>query len=142
RRCECHRGRAVGPDPHRMRGLPFQLTHVEMLVASGAAPIDAARRLTGEETPVLPEIFPGSRALPPVQPVDHGGGNLARLQYEARQRIRERARLAGRTQRCLDLGLIRSSRGGHQLIRAALSLPTTPSTVSPSARAAKVSDIR
>ena len=49
RRGEHHRGRAVGPDPHRVRGLPFLLAHIKMIVARRAAPVDARGRLAGDE---------------------------------------------------------------------------------------------
>ena len=42
-RGERHRGRTVGPDPDRVRGLPFPLAHIEMIVARRAPPVDAAR---------------------------------------------------------------------------------------------------
>ena len=48
-RRERHGGRAVGPDPDRVRGLPFLLADVEMVVAGRAAPVDAARRLARHE---------------------------------------------------------------------------------------------
>src|SRR5436190_21065662 len=102
-RFERHRRRAVGPQPHRMRGLPFLLAHIEMLVARGAAPVDAARGLAREKAPVLPEILAGAGALAAVQPVNDGRGDAARLEDEARHGFSERAGDAARVLRGLDL---------------------------------------
>ena len=60
-RTEHHGGRAVRPDPHRMGGFPFLLAHIELVVAGGAAPVHAPRRLAREEAAVLPEILARSR---------------------------------------------------------------------------------
>ena len=72
---ERHRGRAVGPEPDRVRGLPFLLAHVEMVVAGGAAPVDAARRLARDEAAELPEVLARAGAAAAVQAVDDGGGD-------------------------------------------------------------------
>src|SRR6266498_4325483 len=91
-----------------MRGLPFPFAHIELFIASGASPVDAARGLSREEAPVLPEIFPRAGALSAVQPVDDGGGDAARLEDQARHGLRERAALAARALRRLDLVLVRA----------------------------------
>ena len=78
-RRERHRRRTVGPDPDGVRGLPFPLAHIEMVVARRAPPVDAARLLAGDEAAELPEVLAGAGAAAAVQAVDHGGGDLARL---------------------------------------------------------------
>ena len=90
-RGECHRRRTVRPDPDGVRGLPFLLAHVEIVVARRAAPVDAARLLAGDVAAELPEVLAGAGAPAAVQAVDHGGGDLARFQDEPRHR-RRRAR--------------------------------------------------
>ena len=69
RRGEHHRGRAVRPDPHRVRGFPFLLAHIEMVVARRAAPVDARGRLARHEAAELPEILARCR---------RGGGRAGR----------------------------------------------------------------
>ena len=119
-RREHHRRRAIGPQPHRMRGLPLPLAHVEMFVAGGAAPVDPARGLARQEAAVLPEILARPGPLAAVQPVDDGGGDAARLEDEARQRVRERAGLAARVLRRLDLVLVRAALAAIRLSDARL----------------------
>ena len=89
---EHHRGRAVRPDPHRVRGLPFLLAHIEMLVArrSGASRRGAPARPTGSGGTARNSRPAPARAAA-VQPVDHGGGDAARLEDQARHGFRERA---------------------------------------------------
>src|SRR5262245_62438881 len=82
-----------------MRSLPFLLAHVEMLVARGAAPVDAARRLPRQEAAILPEILARTCPLAAVQPVDDSGRDAACLEDEARQGLCQRARFAARVQR-------------------------------------------
>jgi len=52
-----HRRRTVRPQPHRVRGLPFLLADIEMIVARRAPPVDVLRGLAGHEAAVLPETF-------------------------------------------------------------------------------------
>src|ERR1700743_832061 len=52
-----HRWGAVGPEPDRMRRLPFALAHIEMIVARRSSPIDILRGLAGIETAVLPKAL-------------------------------------------------------------------------------------
>src|SRR5439155_7796527 len=100
------------------------------------------RGLARQKTPVLPELLARPGGLATVQPVDHGRGNPARFQNEARHGFRKGARHAGRVQGRLDLVFV-SAAGRHTgYPMRALSLPMTPSMVSPSARAAKVSAMR
>src|SRR5262249_62224863 len=96
-----HRGRAVGPDPHGMRSLPLLLAHIEVLVARGAAPVDAVRRLARDEAAILPEILARTRTPAPVQSMDDGRRHPARLEDEARDAGRQRVRLAGPPPGCL-----------------------------------------
>src|SRR6266571_4513719 len=88
-----------------MRGLPFPLAHIEVIVAGRAAPVDAVRRLAGDEAAVLPEVLARAGAAAAVQTVDHGGGDAARLEDEPRHGGGERAGLAGRSPRRLALVL-------------------------------------
>src|SRR5262245_64997196 len=115
-----------------------------MFVAGGAPPVDAARRLARQEAAILPEILARPGPLAAVQSVDDGGGDAARLEDQARHGLRERAGFAARALRRLDLVLIRAllcrCHPTHPM--RVLSLPMTPSMVSPSARAAKVSAMR
>src|SRR3954454_6444728 len=66
-----------------------------MIIARRAAPVDARCRLAGYESAELPEVLAGAGAAPPVQSMDDGGGDPARLEDQARHRGRERARRAG-----------------------------------------------
>src|SRR3954453_13768673 len=101
-----------------MRGLPFLLPHVEMLVARRPTPVDTARGFSRQEAAVLPEVLPRPRALTAVQPVDDGGGDAPRLEDQARQGFRQRACFRIRVLRCPDLFLIRPSLGRwHPTIR-------------------------
>src|SRR5687767_9276731 len=100
-----------------MRGLPFLLAHVEMLVAGGATPVDAARRLARQETAVLPEVLSRTGPPPAVQPVDDGGGDPARLQDQARHGFRKRAGFSARVLGCLDLVLVGAPLCRHPTIR-------------------------
>ena len=102
-RRERHRGRAVRPQPYRVRGLPFLLADIEMIVARRAPPVDVLRGLAGNEAAVLPETLAGAGAPPAVQAVDHVGGDAARFKHEARQRCGERSAFAIGTSDCYDL---------------------------------------
>ena len=88
-----HRRRTVGPDPDRVRGFPFALAHIEMIVARRAPPIDVVGRLARHEAAVLPEILAGAGAAAAVQAVDDGGGDAARFQNEPRHGVGELAAL-------------------------------------------------
>ena len=85
---EFHRRRTVGPEPDGVRGFPFALAHIEIIVARGATPIDIVGRLADHEPPVLPEILAGSGAAAAVQAMDHGGRDAARFQNEPRNTAR------------------------------------------------------
>ncbi len=100
-RRERHRRRAVGPEPDGVRGLPLPLAHIEIVVARGAPPVDAAGFLAGDEAAELPEVLAGAGALSAMQAVDDGGGDLARLQNKPRQRGGERAACAACPPCCL-----------------------------------------
>ncbi|WP_456683766.1 hypothetical protein [Bradyrhizobium sp. S3.14.4] len=64
---------------------PFELAHIQMVVARRAAPVDVLRRLAGDEAAVLPEIFAGTGAAPSVQAMDDVGGDTAGFEHQARQ---------------------------------------------------------
>src|SRR5690606_29804515 len=51
------RRRAVGPEPDRVGGLPFAVTDIDMVVASGAAPVYPGYRLTFHIGAELPEVL-------------------------------------------------------------------------------------
>ena len=68
---ELHRGRAIEPDPNRMRRLPFALTDKSALFACGAAPVDSRRRLARKKGAELPERLARARAPPAMNPVAH-----------------------------------------------------------------------
>src|SRR5262249_5523356 len=128
-----------GPDPDRVGRLPFLLTHVEVVVTRGAAPIDSRGSLTGHKAPILPEVLPGACAPATVQPVNHRRRNPPRLQYQPRHARRERtAHAGGWTNR----HNIRPCCFHSVHPRRALRRPTTPAMVSPSARAAKAKAMR
>src|SRR5581483_7502526 len=99
-RVESHRRRAVRPDPDGVCSLPFLLAHVEMIVACGAPPVDAARLFAGDEAAELPEVLAGAGAAPAMQTVNHSRSDLARLQDEPRHRSGKRAACAARLLRC------------------------------------------
>src|SRR5262249_19556397 len=82
---------------HRMRGLPFLLAHVEMVVTRRAPPVDAGGRLAGDETAILPEILSRSGAAAAMQAMNDGCGDAPRLENQARRHSSERAALAGCT---------------------------------------------
>ena len=93
---EMHRRRAIGPDPHRMCGLPFLFTHIEMIVTRRTTPIDARSGLAGNEAAVLPEILARPGAAAAVQTVDDRGRHAPRFQDQARHAGRERPAFADR----------------------------------------------
>src|SRR6185312_16298019 len=100
-------------------------------------------RLTREEAAVLPEILAGPGALAAVQAVDHGRGDAARFENETRHRLGKHRRMAAGLPGRLDLALVSSPRHRHpDYPMRFLSLAMTPSVLSPSARAAKVSAMR
>ena len=140
---ERHRRRAVGPQPDRMGGLPFLLAHIEMVVAGGAAPVDAAGRFAGGEPAILPEILARPGAAPSVQAMNDRRGDAARLEDQPRHGCGERATGADRSAGRLDFLLARRRRHRHLRypIRALIS-PITCGMVIPSARAEKVSAMR
>ena len=71
-----------------------------MVVARRAAPVDALRRLAGNEAAILPEAFAGAGAAPAVQAVDHVGGDAAGFEHKTRQRGGERSAFAIGTSDC------------------------------------------
>ena len=75
-------------------GLPFALADIEMIVLRRAPPIDILRRLARDEAAILPEIFAGAGAAAAMQAVNHGGGDAARFEDQARQRRGELLALA------------------------------------------------
>ncbi len=77
-----------------MRGLPFLLADIEMIVARRAPPVDVLRRLAGDEAAVLPEAFAGAGAAPAMQAVDDVGGDAAGFKHETGQRRGERSAFA------------------------------------------------
>src|SRR5512146_3395624 len=119
-RVEVHRWRTVGPEPDGVRGLPFALAHIEMVVARRAPPIDGMRRLAVEEAAVLPEILARAGAAAAVQTVNERRGDAARFEDEARH---ARGKLLARADRGADrlvLGVAASGLG-HLSIRRAPS---------------------
>ena len=58
---EIHGRREVGPQPDRVRRLPFALAHVEMIRARRAAPVDETRRIARMILAELPERLARSR---------------------------------------------------------------------------------
>ncbi len=141
-RSEFHRRRKVGPDPDRMRRLPFALAHIEMVVARRAPPVDAARGLARHEAAILPKILARPGAPPSVQAVKDRGRYTPGLEYEPWHRGDE---AKGGSRRGANRSVVASVwRTGVRLAHAilAFSLATTPSMVSPSARAPKVSAMR
>src|ERR1700712_3522184 len=86
-----------------MRGFPFLLADIEMIVARRTPPVDILRRLAGDEAAVLPETFSGAGAAPPMQGVNPGGGDAAGLKHKTRQRCGERSAFAIGTSDCCDL---------------------------------------
>ena len=89
-RSEGHRRRAIEPDPDRVRGLPFALAHEGAVLARRAAPVDARRRLAGDEGAKLPEGFARARLPSPMDAVHQRVRDLPRGDDEARQARRER----------------------------------------------------
>src|ERR1019366_8895975 len=138
---ERHRRRPVGPDPYGVRGFPFALAHVEMIVARRAPPVDVLRRLARHEAAVLPEILAGSGAASSMQAVNDGRCDAARFENEPRHGSGERASAAGRLANRAGLN-IAEPRLRHVYPMRAFSRLITFGIVSPSARAAKVSAMR
>src|SRR3954471_23066279 len=126
-----------------MRGLPFTLAHIQMIVARGAAPVDAVRWLAGNEAAVLPEIFARACAPAAMQAVDDGRCNAARFQDQPRHGGRKRAALSGRPVDRRDFLLVQCRIKRHSAYPSrAFNRAITAWMVSPSARAAKVSAMR
>ena len=67
-----------------MRGLPFLLAHIEVVVARRAPPVDARCGLAGDEAAVLPEILARAGATASVHAMDDGRGDAARFQDQPR----------------------------------------------------------
>src|SRR5690349_19078175 len=117
-----------------MGGLPFLLADIQMIVARRSPPIDALRRLTGTETAVLPQTFPGTGAASAVQAVDYVGGDTTSLEHKTRQRCGERSAFAiGTSDRC-NLSTFVPGLCRHQPIRV-FNCRITSEMVRPSARA-------
>ena len=55
-----------------MRGFPFLLADIEMVVARRAAPVDPRGGLARHEAAELPEILAGAGAAPSVQAMSCG----------------------------------------------------------------------
>jgi hypothetical protein len=105
RRGEHHGRGAVGPDPHRVRRLPFLLAHVKMIVAGRASPVDPGRRFARYEAAVLPEILAWTGAAAAMQPVNHGCRDAARFEHQSRHSGGECTCLAERAGYCTDIGM-------------------------------------
>src|SRR5262249_52303126 len=98
-----HGGRPVWPDPHGMCGLPFEFADIEMVVAGGAAPIDACSRFTRYEAAILPEVLARSGTTPAVQAVNDGCGDPAGFEDQAGHRCRQRSAFADRAPDCCNV---------------------------------------
>ena len=83
-----------------MRGLPFLLADIEMIVARRAAPVDILRRLAGDEAPILPKALAGAGAAPAMQAMDDVGGDTAGFEHETGERSGERSAFAIGTSDC------------------------------------------
>ena len=104
-RCELHRGRAIEPDPDRMRRLPLALAHESALFTRRATPVDSRRRLAGEKGPKLPEGLARAGAPPAMNAVPHRLRHAAGGDDQARQTGRKRRGVAtdgGRQRHCAE----------------------------------------
>src|SRR5262245_9985416 len=113
-----------------------------MIVPRGAPPVDVLRGLARYETAILPEVFTGAGAPPPVQPVNDRGSNATCLEDESRHCV---GQLAGADRRLLyrsGLDVVRFRLRHRNYPMRALSRRITFGMVSPSARAANVSAMR
>ena len=115
------------------------------VVTRRAAPVDAVGGLACGERPELPERFtrPGLPAA--VDAVGGGGGDAPRLDGDAGQAAREVKGIGGLPRSGRPLRLVENPDLDHQILPQPIlltSLRISPSTVSPSARAAKVSAMR
>ncbi len=118
RRCKIHRRRTVRPDPHSVRGFPFQFAHIKMIVAGRAAPIDARGRFARNEAAILPEVFAWAGAAATVQAVDDRGRNAPCFQHQPRHRGGERSACADCTTNCCDIWMCAFGFGRHPAIRS------------------------
>src|SRR5690242_1503533 len=116
-----------------MRGLPFLLADIEMIVARRAPPVDILRRLARNEAAVLPETFAGAGAAPAMQAMDDVGCDAAGFKHETRQRCGERSAFAIGTSYRENLPCRVLTLCGHQPIRVFNCLITS-GMVRPSAR--------
>jgi hypothetical protein len=82
---EIHRRREIGRKPHGVGRFPLALADIEMIVACRAAPVDAARRLAGDEGTELPEGFTRSGAPAAMPAGQNRGRDTARLDQKVRQ---------------------------------------------------------
>jgi hypothetical protein len=80
-----------------MRGFPFLLAHIKMVIPRGPPPIDSGGGLAGNKATVLPEILTRSGAPPPMQTVDHCRRHAPRFENKSRHAGSERAAFAGRS---------------------------------------------
>ena len=117
---ELHRGRTVGPDPDRVRGFPFALAHIEMIVARRAPPVDVLRRLAGHEVAVLPEILAGAGAAAAVQAVNDGRRRRGALPESAAECARRACGFCRRPPGPRSFSLSLRWRLGHSLSDARL----------------------
>jgi hypothetical protein len=130
-----------------MRGFPFLLPHVKMVVARRAPPIDPRSRLAGNKAAVLPEILARRRPCRPWITVaaTRRASRISRGMLAASVRPSPDARATAAPswyRRCAEreCGDEVSVAIGAYPIRA-FNRPITASIVSPSARAVKVSAI-
>src|SRR5215472_16998703 len=80
-----------------MRGLPFLLAYIKMVIACRAAPIDSRGGLARNKAAVLPEIFTRPGAATAVETVDYGCRDTPRFENEPRHAGGERTAFAGRS---------------------------------------------
>ena len=117
-RSKRHRRRTVGPDPNRVRGFPFLLAHIEVLVARRAAPIDARGRFARHKPAILPEILARAGAPAAMQAVNDGRRHPPRLQHEPRHGVGEGA-AAPAARPSAAVSCCRVGEGAMRSIRAA-----------------------
>ena len=126
--------------------LPFAVTDIHVVVAGGAAPVDAGKTFAIGIGAELPEVFAHATLATAMPPGNHGVGDPLCLDHAVRH---EHSALAGAVQQvaagCLLDDLADRCHAGQGLpyLRRSETRPAmTSRTVMPSARAGKVSAMR
>ncbi len=80
-----HAGGGVAPQADGLGGFPFHVADEDAVGEGGAAPVDAAGGVTGDEGAVLPEAVADADAAAAVDALGDGGGDALGRDEQGRQ---------------------------------------------------------